>query len=213
VIAQRTVGDLLRHWREHRRLSQLDLALQAEVSTRHLSFLETGRAAPSRDMLLRLAEQLEIPLRERNALLLSAGYAPLYSESAVDAPAMAGVREAIRQVLTGHEPYPALVVDRHWNLVDANRSVGLFMQQIPPELLEPPINVLRASLHPLGMAPRIANLADWRSHLLLRVQRQIELTADAELAQLYDELRGYPGGLWRRTPWSRRCASATRTRS
>src|SRR6185436_8509746 len=146
---QRTVGELLRHWREHRRLSQLELALQAEVSTRHLSFVETGRASPSRDMVLRLAEQLEVPLRERNALLLSAGFAPAYAETPVDAPPMTPVREALRQVLAGHEPYPAVVVDRHWDLVDANRSVGLFTDQVSlAELLEPPINVLRVSLHP-----------------------------------------------------------------
>jgi transcriptional regulator with XRE-family HTH domain len=190
----RPVGELLRQWREQRRLSQLDLALQAEVSTRHLSFLETGRASPSRDMVLRLAEQLEVPLRDRNTLLLSAGFAPAYSETAVDSPRMNAVKDALRQVLTGHEPYPAVVVDRHWNLVDANRSVGLFMTHIPPELLEPPINVLRASLHPQGMAPRIVNLAEWRGHLLHRVRRQIDLTADAALAELYEELRSYPGG-------------------
>jgi transcriptional regulator with XRE-family HTH domain len=193
VIAQRPFGERLRQWREHRRLSQLDLALLAEVSTRHLSFVETGRASPSRDMVLRLAEQLEVPLRERNDLLLSAGYAPAYAETPVDAPHMAAVRDALRQVLTGHEPYPAVVVDRRWNLVDANRSVQFFMDQVPPELLTPPINVLRASLHPNGMAPRIVNLAEWRRHLLERLRRQIELTSDAELAELYAELRAYPG--------------------
>jgi transcriptional regulator with XRE-family HTH domain len=193
VIAQRPFGERLRQWREHRRLSQLDLALLAEVSTRHLSFVETGRASPSRDMVLRLAEHLEVPLRERNDLLLSAGYAPAYAETPVDAPHMAAVRDALRQVLNGHEPYPAVVVDRRWNLVEANRSVQFFMDQVPPELLKPPINVLRASLHPDGMAGRIVNLAEWRRHLLDRLRRQIELTSDAELAELYAELRAYPG--------------------
>src|SRR6266511_662470 len=191
VIAQRSIGERLRQWREHRRMSQLDLALLAEISTRHLSFVETGRASPSRDMVLRLAEQLEAPLRERNELLLSAGFAPAYAETPVDWPPMASVRDAIRQVLTGHEPYPAVVVDRRWNLGDANRSVAFFMNHIPAELLQPPINVLRASLHPNGMASRIVNLAEWRQHLLVRLRRQIELTADDDLAQLYTELRSY----------------------
>lgn len=194
ITQQRPVGERLRQWREHRRLSQLDLALLAEISTRHLSFVETGRASPSREMVLRLAEQLEVPLRERNDLLLSAGFAPAYPETPVDAPHMAAVRDALRQVLGGHEPYPAVVVDRRWNLVDANRSVQVFMDQMPPELLEPPINVLRASLHPAGMAPRIVNLAEWRKHILDRLRRQVELTADGELAALFAELRGYPGG-------------------
>jgi transcriptional regulator with XRE-family HTH domain len=189
--SQRSIGERLRQWREHRRLSQLDLALLAEISTRHLSFVETGRASPSREMVLRLAEQLEVPLRDRNELLLSAGFAPAYAETSVDSPHMAAVRDAIRQVLTGHEPYPAVVVDRGWNLVDANRSVAFFMDQIPAELLQPPINVLRVSLHPRGMAPRIVNLAEWRRHLLVRLRRQIELTADDELAELYTELRSY----------------------
>jgi transcriptional regulator with XRE-family HTH domain len=192
VIAQRTFGERLRRWREQRRLSQLDLALQADVSTRHLSFVETGRAAPSRDMVLRLAEHLEVPLRERNDLLLSAGFAPAYAETPLDAPPMSAVREALRQVLSGHEPYPALVVDRHWNLVDANRAVGLFTADLAPDLLDPPVNVLRASLHPRGFAPRIVNLAEWRGHLLHRLQRQVALTGDGELAALYEELRGYP---------------------
>lgn len=193
MISQRSFGEHLRQWREHRRLSQLELALQAEVSTRHLSFVETGRASPSREMVLHLAEQLEVPLRERNDLLLSAGYAPAYAETPVDAPPMTAVREALRKVLTGHEPYPAIVVDRHWNLVDANQAVNMFMQQVPPDLLEPPINVLRASLHPRGIAARILNLAEWRGHVLHRLRRQLELTSDAELAKLYEELRAYPG--------------------
>jgi transcriptional regulator with XRE-family HTH domain len=189
---QRPVGELLRRWRERRRLSQLELALQAEISTRHLSFVETGRSMPSRDMVLRLAEQLEVPLRERNHLLLAAGYAPAYAETALDAPPMTAVRAAVRQVLTGHQPYPAVVVDRGWNLVDANASVSLFTDGVPPELLTPPTNVLRVSLHPEGMARRIVNLGEWRAHLLGRLRRQVAVAADPELAALYDELRAYP---------------------
>jgi transcriptional regulator with XRE-family HTH domain len=188
----RPVGELLRQWRERRRLSQLELALDAEVSTRHLSFVETGRSRPSRDMVLRLAEQLDLPLRERNHLLLAAGYAPVYSESALDSPQVAAVRTAVRQVLAGHEPYPALVVDRVWSLVDANASVALFTDGLPRELLAPPTNALRVSLHPDGMAPRIVNLGEWRAHLLGRLRRQVARTADPELAALEDELRAYP---------------------
>jgi transcriptional regulator with XRE-family HTH domain len=192
--AHKPVGDMLRQWREQRRLSQLELALQADVSTRHLSFVETGRSTPSREMLLRLAEHLDVPLRERNVLLLTAGFAPVYSQTAFDSPRMGAIRAAIRQVLTGHEPYPAVVVDRHWNLVDANSSIQLFTRQIAQELLTPPLNVLRASLHPNGMAPYILNLAEWRNHLLGRLRRQVALTADPEVEKLYAELRGYPGG-------------------
>jgi transcriptional regulator with XRE-family HTH domain len=188
----RPVGELLRQWREHRRMSQMDLALEAEISTRHLSFMETSRSKPSRDMILRLAEPLDLPLRERNHLLLAAGYAPVYTETALDSPQMTAVRAAVRQVLSAHEPYPAVVVDRNWNLVDANASLALFTDEMPPELLAPPINVLRASLHPDGMAPRIINLGEWRAHLLGRLRRQIALTADPALAALYDELCAYP---------------------
>jgi len=188
----RPVGELLREWRERRRLSQLQLALQADVSTRHLSFVETGRSLPSREMILHLAEQLDLPLRERNHLLLAAGYAPVYAETALDSPQMAPVRAAIRQVLTGHEPYPAIVVDRGWTIVDANASVALFTAGVRPELLTPPANSLRVSLHPDGMASRIVNLGEWRAHLLGRLRRQIALTADPGLTALYDELRAYP---------------------
>jgi len=189
---RRPVGELLRQWRERRRLSQLDLALQAEVSTRHLSFVETGRASPSREMVLHLAEQLDVPLRERNHLLLAAGYAPVYPESALDDPALAAIRDALRQVLRGHEPYPALVVDRAWSLVEANASVALFTEGVAPALLAPPANALRISLHPQGLAPRIANLGEWRAHLLARLRRQVALTADPALAALLQELRAYP---------------------
>lgn len=191
VPPQRPVGELLRGWRERRRLSQLDLSIQAGISTRHLSFVETGRATPSRGMIIRLAEQLDVPLRERNHLLLAAGYAPAYAQTAMDTVRMSAVHAAIRQVLTGHEPYPAVVVDRAWNLVDANAPVALLTASAAADLLAPPVNVLRLSLHPDGLAPRIVNLDQWRAHLLGRLRRQISLTADPELAGLYDELRGY----------------------
>jgi transcriptional regulator with XRE-family HTH domain len=187
------VGLLLRDWRRRRRLSQLDLALEAGVSTRHLSFVETGRARPSPEMVVHLAEQLEVPLRDRNRLLLAAGYAPTYRERALDEPDMGPVREALDRVLAAHEPYPAVVVDRGWNLVASNASVGLLLAGVAPHLLEPPANVLRISLHPEGVAPRIVNLGEWRAHLLERLQRQVALTGDPELAALHDELSAYPG--------------------
>ena len=173
-------------------MSQFELALESGISARHLSFVENGRSAPSRDMVLRLAEELDLPLRERNHLLLAAGYAPVYSESALDSPEMSAVLGAVRQLLTGHEPYPAVVVDRGWNLVGANKSVSLFTEGTDPDLLTPPANVLRISLHPDGMAPRIANLGEWRAHLLVRLRRQVALTADPELVRLLNELRAYP---------------------
>jgi transcriptional regulator with XRE-family HTH domain len=187
----RPVGELLRGWRRQRRRSQLDLALDAEVSARHISFLETGRSLPSREMVLRLAEQLEVPLRERNQLLTAAGYAPVYSAHTLDEPSMRAACAAIEQVLRGHEPYPALAVDRHWTLVSANRALAPLLAGVAPELLTPPVNVLRVSLHPDGLARRIANLAQWRAHVLERLQRQAEATADPALAALLEELRGY----------------------
>jgi transcriptional regulator with XRE-family HTH domain len=189
---QRQVGELLRHWRDQRRLSQLELSVRAEISTRHLSFLETSRSMPSRDMVLHLAEQLDVPLRDRNEMLLAAGYAPVYRQTPLEL--LEAPRRAIRQVLRGHEPYPAVVVDQSWNVVDRNTSVGVFLAGAAPELIEPPANVLRISLHPDGMAPRIVNLAEWRAHLLSRLRRQIELTADPELTKLHQELLRYPGG-------------------
>jgi transcriptional regulator with XRE-family HTH domain len=188
-----TLGDLLRDWRQRRHLSQLDLALDAGVSARHLSFLETGRSKPSRDMVLHLSEQLEVPLRDRNRLLLAAGFAPAYAERPIDSPEMAPVRDALDKILTGHEPYPAVVVDRWWNLAAANRPIGLFTDVVAPHLMEPPVNVLRASLHPDGMAPRIINLGEWRAHLLDRLRRQVVLTGDERLAALHEEIAGYPG--------------------
>ena len=193
VPAQRSAGELLREWRERRRLSQMDLALEADVSTRHLSFVETGRSAPSRDMVLRLAEHLDVPLRERNHLLLAAGFAPVYGERGIDTPEMAPVREALRRLLAGHEPYPALVVDRHWNLVDGNRGIALLTAAAAPALLRPPVNALRLALHPDGMAPQVLNLGEWRAHLLGRLRRQVALTADDRLVELLAELEGYPG--------------------
>ncbi|MEU8277597.1 helix-turn-helix transcriptional regulator [Microbispora bryophytorum] len=189
TLHQRPFGELLRQWREHRRLSQLELSNQAEISTRHISFLETGRATPSRDMVLHLSEHLDLPLRERNHLLLAAGYAPVYTESPLDSPGMAAVCEAIRRLLSAHDPYPALVVDRAWDLVDANEGIALLAEGVDPDLLS---NVLRASLHPEGLAPHILNLGEWRAHLLGRLRRQITLTADPRLSELYAELRGYP---------------------
>src|SRR3954468_10755516 len=183
---------LLRDWRQRRRMSQLDLALDAGVSARHLSFLETGRSRPSREMVLRLAEELDVPLRDRNRMLLAAGFAPAFQERPLEAPEMEPVRRAVAQVLTGHEPFPAAVVDRWWNLVAANRNVSLFLEGVAPRLLGPPANVLRVSLHPEGMAPRIANLAEWRGHLLDRLRREVAATADEALAELLAEVEGYP---------------------
>jgi transcriptional regulator with XRE-family HTH domain len=192
TMTQPAVGELLRDWRHRRRLSQLELSIKADISTRHLSFLETGRSAPSRDMVLQLADQLDLSLRERNRLLLAAGYAPAYPETALDSPPMAAIRAAVRQVLSGHDPYPAVVVDRGWNIVDANASLGVLTDLVSPWMLAPPVNVLRVSLHPDGLAPHIVNLGEWRAHLLHRLRRQVEFSGDPDLTALEDELRGYP---------------------
>lgn len=188
------VGTLLRDWRRRRRLSQMDLALEAGVSARHLSFVETGRSRPSAEMVLHLAEELDVPLRDRNQLLLAAGYAPVYGQRGLDEPEMDPVRDALDAVLRGHEPYPAVVVDRHWGMLAANSAVGLLTEGVAPELLEPPVNVLRVSLHPDGVAPRIVNLAEWRAHLLDRLGRQAVSTGDPALAALFEELSALPGG-------------------
>jgi transcriptional regulator with XRE-family HTH domain len=193
LAPSKPVGDLLREWRQRRRLSQLDLALEAEVSTRHLSFVESGRAQPSREMVLHLAERLEVPLRARNALLVAAGFAPVFRERALQDPSLAAARRAIDLVLKGHEPYPALAIDRHWSMMTANAAVKRLVAGVAPSLLEPPVNVLRLSLHPKGMSPRIANLPEWRAHLLERLRRQLELSADPVLADLLKELQAYPG--------------------
>jgi transcriptional regulator with XRE-family HTH domain len=200
-VAERSrAGALLREWRRRRHMSQLDLALEAEVSARHLSFVETGRSKPSAEMVMHLAEKLDVPLRDRNQLLLAAGYAPAYGQRPLDDPELGPVRDALDRVLEGHEPYPALVVDRHWGLVAANSAVGLLTQGVPDHLLEPPTNVLRLALHPEGLAPRIANLAEWRAHLLDRLGREAVATQDPALAALYDELAAYPGGEQPATP-------------
>lgn len=192
TTATPTCGGLVRSWRVRRHLSQLDLASEINVSTRHLSFIETGRSTPSRTMLLTIAEHLDVPLRDRNQLLLSAGYAPVYPESSLHSPQMMAIREALRQLLAGHAPYPALVVDRWWNLVEANDSLFMLLEGVADHLLAPPVNVLRVSLHPQGVAARIVNLGEWRGHLLARLRRQVALTADPELADLLSELESYP---------------------
>ncbi len=188
----RSVGDHLREWRGRRRMSQLDLASEADISARHLSFVETGRSQPSREMVLHLAEALEMPLRERNALLMAAGFAPLFGERALSDPALAPAREAIDLVLKGHEPYPALAVDRRWTLIAHNRAVTLLLEGIAPGLLAPPVNVLRLSMHPQGLSSRILNYAEWRAHVLSRIKRDIDLTADTGLTELLTELNAYP---------------------
>ena len=190
-----SAGELIRSWRERRRLTQLDLAVVCDVSTRHLSCIETGKSRPTSTMLLGLAEHLDVPLRERNRMLLAAGHAPAYAEYDLDEPPMAAVSDAILRLLRAHDPYPAVVLDRSWDLIDANQSAGLMMTGVAAELLEPPVNLVRLSLHPEGMAPRILNLSQWRSHLLHRLERQVASGGDPALLALLDECRGYPGGL------------------
>jgi transcriptional regulator with XRE-family HTH domain len=188
----RSIGVYIRDWRRRRRLSQLDCALDADISQRHLSFIESGRAAPSREMVLHLAEALDVPLRERNALLLAAGFAPQFQERALDAPALRPARAAIDLILKGHEPMPALAVDRHWTLVAANAGLQPFLSYVShPALLKPPVNVLRLTLHPGGLAPNIANLGEWRGHILERLKRQIAITCDPCLSHLLQELSSY----------------------
>jgi transcriptional regulator with XRE-family HTH domain len=194
VRPERPVGELLREWRERRRLSQLDLASQADISARHLSFVETGRSRPTPTMIIRLTEQLEVPLRERNALLLAGGYAPAYPQHGMAEPELESVRAALRQVLAGHDPYPAIVVNRWWELLDGNAAVAVLTDGCAPGLLEPPVNVLRLSLHPDGMAPRIANLPQWRAHLLTQLRHRARALGDQRLNELHAELLGYPGG-------------------
>src|SRR3954463_13084320 len=193
VAARPAVGVLLWDWRQRGRLTQVDVALEAGVSARHLSFVETGRSAPSAAMVKRLAEQLDVPLRERNELLLAAGYAPAFGQRDLAGPEMGPVREALDRVLAGHEPFPAVVVDRHWGMVAGNRAIPLLTAGVAQHLLEAPVNVLRLTLHPDGMAPRIANLAQWRAHLLDRLGRQAVISGDPALSALYDELAKLPG--------------------
>lgn len=190
--APQPFGAHLRRWRQHRRLSQQDLAGEAEVSTRHLSFVETGRSLPSREMVLRLAERLQVPLRERNAMLVAAGYAPMYRDRPLEDPSLAPAREAVDLILRAHEPWPALAVDRHWNLVAGNRTVPAFTALADPSLMVGQVNVLRVSLHPKGLAPHIVNLPQWREHLFERLRQQIQSTGDVALVALLEELRAYP---------------------
>lgn len=189
----RSLGDHLREWRQRRRMSQLDLALEADISQRHLSFIESGRSNPSREMLLHLAERLEVPLRDRNPLLLAAGFAPVFAERKLDDPALEPARRAIDMVLKGHEPYPAIAIDRHWTLIAANAAIAPLLEAVAdPSLLEPPVNVLRLSLHPQGLGPHIVNLAEWRAHLLDRLRQQISVSGDPVLEKLLKELLAYP---------------------
>ncbi|MCW2601616.1 MAG: transcriptional regulator [Frankiales bacterium] len=191
-VAGSGIGDLLKAWRSRRRLSQFDLSLLADVSTRHLSYVETGRSKPSRAFVLHVAEHLDVPLRGRNDLLVAAGYAPLYGETDLDAPEMVAVRQALDLVLEHHDPFPALVVDRTWNLVLANAGAALLLEGVAPQLLEGRPNVLRLSLHPDGLAQRIGDFEVFSGHILGRLRRQVALTGDEALKDLHDELASYP---------------------
>jgi transcriptional regulator with XRE-family HTH domain len=192
MSSQSGIGPLLRDWRRRRRRTQLDLALDAGISARHLSFVETGRSKPSPEMVLRLAEHLEVPFREQNLLLLAAGHAPAFPERSLDDPELAPARAGLDLILTAHEPYPAVAFDRAWNLVAANSAVRILTHGVDPALLAPPANVMRISLHPRGMAPRIINLGAVRAHFLDRLRRQLATTGDEQLAALIDEISGYP---------------------
>ncbi|SDK35644.1 helix-turn-helix domain-containing protein [Nonomuraea jiangxiensis] len=191
MTQDRPVGELLRQWRRRRGLSQLDLAIQADVSARHVSFVETGRTIPSSAMVLHLAEQLGVPLRERNRLLIAAGHAPVVRERPLEDPHLASARDVLEQILRGHEPYPALVVDRRWNLLFANAAIDVFLEGVAPSLLRPPVNMMRLGLHPNGFAPRLRNLGQVRAYLLPRLARQVAHTGDPKLSALYEELLSY----------------------
>jgi transcriptional regulator with XRE-family HTH domain len=192
---RQTPGDLIRHWRNQRHLTQQELAIQCRISSRHLSFIETGRSRPTAAMVVKVCEELDVPLRHRNDILLAAGHAPAYSETSLDQPSMSSVSQALIQILDGHMPYPAVVVDRQWNMVDANTAIDQLLDGCAADLLDPPVNVLRLSLHPKGVAPRIRNLPQWRAHILSRLDHQIRATGDPELDHLRTELRAYPGGI------------------
>lgn len=192
TAAPLTVGALLRNWRERRGLSQLDLAGRADSSSRHISFVETGRSRPSEEMVLRLADHLEVPVRDRNALLVAAGYAPRYAHTPLSDPSMEVLREGLERLLTGYEPYPALVVDATYDVVAANRGILMLMEGMPEHLLAGPLNVMRLTLHPEGLAPRIRNFREWRGHLLAQMERQIALARSAPLRALYEEVAAYP---------------------
>ncbi|MCZ4511570.1 helix-turn-helix transcriptional regulator [Streptomyces sp. ActVer] len=186
------VGPLLRGWREQRRVSQLELALRAGSSARHISFVETGRSRPSEEMVLRLAEHLDVPVRDRNALLLAAGYAPRYPETPLDDPALDALREGVERLIQGYEPYPAFVVDATYNVVAANRGIAMLLDTVPEHLLAPPLNAMRLTLHPEGLAPRIRNLREWRGHLLAQMERDIALRRSEPLRALHEEVAAYP---------------------
>lgn len=187
-----TFGDVLRTWRQRRRLSQLELAIEADISARHISFLETGRSSPSRAMVLRLAEVLDVPLRDRNELLVAAGLAPGYPERTLDHPDMAAVRDGVQRVLAAYAPYPCVAVDRNWNILSANAAAGVLLDGVDPALLQHP-NALRLALHPQGLAPRIRNLGQWRHHLLARLRREVAASGSTELTALLAECESYPG--------------------
>jgi transcriptional regulator with XRE-family HTH domain len=191
VDSQSRVGSLLREWRERRQRTQLDLALDSGVSARHLSFIETGRSSPSAEMVL-LAERLDVPFRERNQLLLAAGYAPAFPERSLADPELAAVREALDVILTGQEPFPAVVVDRRWNLVAANAAMAALAADADPQLLQPPVNVMRLGLHPDGFMRQILNPGDVRAHFVRRLERQVAVTGDADLSALLAEVAAYP---------------------
>lgn len=192
-VPSATVGVMLQRWRARRRLSQLDLAVEANVSARHVSFIETGRAKPSRAMVLRLAAVLEVPRREQNRMLVAAGLAPAYAERPLEAPDMAAVQAGVQRVLDAYDPYPCVVVDRGWRIVRANGGASVLLAGVAPHLLERP-NALRIALHPDGMAPRIRNLGQWRSHLIERLRREAAADDSGELTGLLNEILSYPGG-------------------
>ncbi|WKU47777.1 helix-turn-helix transcriptional regulator [Streptomyces sp. VNUA116] len=192
VVDAPGVGPLLRQWRDRRRISQLELALRADSSARHISFIETGRSQPSQEMVLRLADRLDVPVRERNALLVAAGYAPAYPERPLDDPALGGLREGLERLLTSYEPFPALVVDGTYEVQAANRGIAMLLDGVAPALLVPPLNAMRLTMHPGGLAPRIRNYPEWRGHLLHQMERQLALMRSAPLRALYDEVSAYP---------------------
>ena len=186
-------GALMRDWRQRRRLSQLDLAIEADVSARHVSFIETGRSSPSRAMVLRLATVLDVPRRDQNQLLLAAGLAPVYAERPLDDPDMAAVRDGVERVLGAYNPFPCVAVDRAWEIMSANAGAGVLLDGVAPSLLERP-NALRIALHPDGLSPRIRNLAQWRHHLVERLRREAAASRSTELSSLLTEIESYPGG-------------------
>jgi transcriptional regulator with XRE-family HTH domain len=194
TVTAQTIGALVRSWREQRHLSQLDLAVEADVSQKHLSFIESGRSAPSREMVITLAEHLDVPLRDRNIMLIAAGFAPIYRDRPLDDPAMLRARAAIERLLKANEPYPALAVDRQWTLVSANAAVAPLIAGADPELMRPPVNVVRLSLHPRGLAPLIVNLSEWHAHLIDRLRRQYRITRDGAIDALLKEVSTYPSG-------------------